>query len=137
MSNKRNWKIIYSDYSGVQKKAVDLIYKEVGALILRDTGKYTLHVLTCEKSETSTVDKNVIIIGRYDDNKLIADYIDRSEIPENGYVVKVTKSTDDSSLNAVIITALTSREVFYGAVDFIDNYLPKAELVRSNLHFYN
>lgn len=137
MSNKRNWKIIYSDYSGVQKKAVDLIYKEVGALILRDTGKYTLHVLTCEKSETSTVDKNVIIIGRYDDNKLIADYIDRSEIPENGYVVKVTKSTDDSSLNAVIITALTSREVFYGAVDFVDNYLPKAELVRSNLHFYN
>ena len=58
MNNKRNWKIVYSGYSGVEKKAIDLIYKEVGALILRDTGCYTLHVLACEKAENAVMDKN-------------------------------------------------------------------------------
>ena len=136
MNNKRNWKIVYSGYSGVEKKAIDLIYKEVGALILRDTGCYTLHVLACENVENAVMDKNAIIIGKYDENEHIRKYLDRSEIPENGYVVKVTANPDNNTLKAVIITALNAREVFYGAVDFVDNYLPKAELIRNKLHFY-
>lgn len=42
--DKRSWQIIYSDYSGLQKKAVDLVYNELGSYILRDKGVYTLHV---------------------------------------------------------------------------------------------
>ena len=50
--DKRNWKIIYSDYSGMEKKAVELVSKEMGALILRDKGVYTIHVLACEKQSS-------------------------------------------------------------------------------------
>ena len=45
--DKRNWKIVFSSYSGMEKKAVELIYKEMGALILRDQNRYTIHVLEC------------------------------------------------------------------------------------------
>ena len=76
MSDKRNWKIIYSNYSGPEKKAVELVNQEVGALILRDKGAYTLHVLTCEKAVSAVIDKNVIVIGRYDDNEIIKEYLD-------------------------------------------------------------
>ena len=45
---KRNWKILYSNYSGLEKKAIELISAEVGKYILRDKGVYTLHTLAVE-----------------------------------------------------------------------------------------
>ncbi len=38
--NKRNWKILYSTYTGMQKKAIELVSAEVGKTILRDKGVY-------------------------------------------------------------------------------------------------
>ena len=56
MSEKRNWKIIYSDYSGMEKKAIELVSKEMGALILRDKGVYTIHVLACEQEKNAVIE---------------------------------------------------------------------------------
>ena len=137
MNNKRNWKIVYKNYVGAEKKAIELINKEVGSLILRDAGCYTLHVLSCVNEANATMDTNTIIVGTYNSSKYIKEYVDSSEIPQNGYLVKVTPNIVNNNLKTVIITALNPREVFYGAVDFVDNYLPKAELIRSNLHFYS
>ena len=49
--DKRNWKIIYSNFGGMEKKAAELISRELGQYILRDRGVYTIHVLACEKGE--------------------------------------------------------------------------------------
>lgn len=70
---------------------------------------YTILILPLEK-DGCEINENVIVIGRVDDNKNVQKYVKEHEIPENGYVVKV----------------------FYGAVDYIDNYLPCAAKNISN-----
>lgn len=132
---KRNWKIIYSNYSGAEKKAIELINKEMGSLILRDPNVYTIHVLACEKADSAVIDKNAVIIGTYGENKFIRDYIDISEIPEDGYVVKVFDNPKQAENKLVIITALNAVEVFYGAVDFVDDFFAYAAPRRNILEF--
>lgn len=117
--NKRNWKIIYTSYKGMEKKAVELINKEMGALILRDAGIYRIHVLHCEQVNNAVIDKNVVVIGLYDENKIIRRYIKKEEIKEDGYVVKVTTEGENK---VVLITANDESALFYGAVDFVDDY---------------
>ena len=82
--NKRNWKIIYTSYTGLEKKAIELVSKEMGAYILRDNGIYTIHVLPCENVKTALIDKNVVVIGLYDENEVIQKHIAADEIAEDG-----------------------------------------------------
>ena len=137
--DKRNWKIIYTDYSGMEKKAVEFLSAEVGKYILRDAEVYTLYVLACEKLGAKH-DKNVIIIGKYNENELIRQYIKKDEIAENGFAVKVMKT--EENLNMVLITAYSEENLFYGAVHFVDDFLPAIAPVSGGLRtpseiFYN
>lgn len=120
--NKREWKIIYGDYSGIEKKAVNFLSAEIGRITNRDKGVYTLHVLPCE-SFASPDDKNIIVVGMYEEMEIVKKVVNRSEIPENGYLIKVMDSPQNPSYKMVIITAQTAQNVFYAAVDFIDDYL--------------
>lgn len=128
---KRNWKILYSDYSGMEKKAIELVAREMGRQIIRDKGIYTIHVLACEKIG-APIDKNVVVIGRYDANPVIQRFISREDIPENGYAVKVMDNPDQPELKIALITGMTDRDVFYGAIDFVDDYFVFAAPVASS-----
>lgn len=130
--DKRNWKIIYENYSGAEKKALDLISTEMGSVICRDSGVYTLYVMPCEK-EGAKLDKNTVVIGTYDKSRTVQKYVKREEIPENGYLVKVTDNAENGDLKTVIITGLTPINVFYAAADFCDDYLPTAAKVSGGL----
>ncbi len=55
---KRNLKIIYSNYSGVEKKAIELVNREVGEINCRDAMVYTIHVIALEK-DGAPVDKTL------------------------------------------------------------------------------
>ena len=81
--NKRCWKIIYSRYEGLEKKALDLVSAELGSYVSRDAGVYSLYVLPCEKAETAVIDSSAVILGVYSENALLRRYIEESEIPEN------------------------------------------------------
>lgn len=135
--DKRNWEIIYTQYEGPIKKAVELIYKEMGALILRDSGVYTFHTIACKKSNTLPSGKNIVVLGKYNDNKILQEYIKPCEIPENGYIVKVIDNPENEEYKLVLITALKDTEVFYAAVDFVDDYFALAAHKRADLTFYN
>ena len=132
--NKRNWKIVYHTYTGMEKKAVELLYKEMGAQILRDSGIYTLHVLPCEQAEVAVLDRNAVVIGLYEQNALFRTHIHREEVAEDGYVVKVMDHPDVPDAKLVLITAHQPSALFYGAVDFVDDYFvqaaPKHDAVR-------
>lgn len=129
---KRNWKILYSNYSGLEKKAIELISAEVGKYILRDKGVYTLHTLAVEPI-TERIENNIIVIGKYDDNVLMQKYIKKDEVPSSGYCVKVIPNPDDENLKIALITAFEPINVFYAAVDFVDNYLPSAAVISGGL----
>lgn len=136
-TDKRNWKIVYSSYCGMEKKAVELVYSELGSLILRDAGQYAIHVLRCEKEDDAALDKNAVIIGVYGKSKLISEYVKEEEIAEGGYVVKVCDSHEVEGLKVAIITAKTPTEVFYGAVEFVDDYLNSATIIDSGITLTN
>ena len=135
--DKRNWKIIYTSYSGLEKKAIELVSKEMGAYILRDNGIYTIHVLPCENVKTAVIDKNVVVIGLHEENEIIQKYISADEIANDGYVVKVMTNPENPELKMALITAKEPTALFYGAVDFVDDYFVKAAPVHGAVRLCN
>ncbi len=129
---KQNWKVVYANYCGMEKKAIELISAEAGKYICRDKGVYALHVLPCEKFGCK-IDGNVIAIGIYGENEFAQQLIQRDEIPENGYVVKAADNPVNPDWKVIVITAHDARNLFYGAVDFADDYLPSAAPVAGGL----
>lgn len=117
------WKIVYTDYKGVAKKAVNFISKEVGKYIIREYGKYKIHVLPCEK-EGCVIEKNAFLIGVYSQSPLIQKFVCADEIKEGGFLVKVAPNPDVSEGQLVILTAHSETELFYAAVSFVDDYIP-------------
>lgn len=125
MGNK-TWKIFYSKYEGAQKRAVDLVYRELGNYQLRDTGVYSFHAVACENQETLPRDCHAVVLGRYVDNPVMQSYLQANEVAENGYVVKVMDHPENPACKLVLLCGDTDREVFYAAADFVDDYFTVA-----------
>ena len=67
-----SWKIVYTDFSGMERKAVELLNREAGKNIIRDTGVYTLYVLPLEKESPETkIENNAFIVGEWENSPLI------------------------------------------------------------------
>ena len=67
IKEKSNWKIIYSNYDGIERSAINFVSREMGKYVLRNMGEYSLPVLAIEKYDVSQVDTNAVIIGLHDD----------------------------------------------------------------------
>ena len=118
------WKIVYCKYEGIQKRAIELLSKEAGKYIIREDGVYTLYVLPCEK-DGCEIEKNAIVVGLYDACETVKKYVQAEEIKQGGFLVKVIKNPANEEGRIVIITAREEKELFYGAVSFLDDYIPE------------
>ena len=132
---KRNWEILYSRYEGPEKKAIELIYREMENLILRDAEDYTYHVMPVRRATEGLSTRHAVIVGTYEENELVRRYVNADEIPTNGFLVKVFDDPENTERKLAVITAHASREVFYGATDFVDDYFAFAEPRRVIIHF--
>ena len=121
---QKNWKIIYTKYEGISKRAVNFLSREAGALLIREPEVYRIYVLPCEK-EGCEVSKNAFFIGCYDESTEIKKYVSSEEVPKDGFLVKVIKNPSDEEGRFVILTAHKEEELFYAAVSFIDDYIPE------------
>lgn len=61
---KRNIKIVYSNYAGPEKKALEPVYRELEEVVLRDGDRYVIHVLACERADAAVLDKNAAVPRR-------------------------------------------------------------------------
>ena len=118
-----DWKIIYTSYEGVAKRALELLSREAGGLIIREPEVYSLYVLPCER-EGCEVTKNAFILGLYDQSPLIRSLVAREEVPEDGYLVRVTENPSDPEGRLVVLTAHSECELYYAVVGFLDDYIP-------------
>ena len=84
---QKDWKIIYTKYEGIMKRAVNLLSRDAGAYLIREDGVYRIYVLPCEK-EGCEVSKNAFFVGAYGDSPTIRKYVSEDEIPDGGYLVK-------------------------------------------------
>ena len=119
-----DWKIIYNNYSGITKRAVNLLSKEAGKLLIRQEAVYRIYILPCEKEGTE-VSKNAFFLSLYDESPMIQKFVSADEVPEDGFTVKVMKNPDDEEGRFVFLTAKTEQELFYAVVSFLDDYIPK------------
>ena len=117
------WKILYDKYDGLEKKAVDLLSKEAGRYLIREDNLYRIYVLPCEKSGAK-IEESAIVVGLWQESETVKKYVKKEEVKPNGYLVKVIKNPDNENGRIVVITANDERELFYGAVSFIDDYIP-------------
>lgn len=118
-----DWKIIYSSYEGVAKRAVQLLSREAGGLIIREPEVYSIYVLPCER-EGCEVSKNAFFVGTYADSPVIRSYVGADEIPKDGFLVRVIENPDDPEGRLVLLTAHTECELYYAVVSFLDDYIP-------------
>ena len=126
------WKIIYTNYQGPEKRAVNFLYKEAGRMLIREPNVYRVHVFPCEK-EGCAVSKNAFFVSCYENSPAIQKLVEAKEIPENGFLVKVMPNPEDPEGRFVILTAHTPVNVFYAATSFIDDYIPQyGKVVGSN-----
>ncbi|MBQ4623817.1 MAG: hypothetical protein IJB51_04675, partial [Clostridia bacterium] len=124
--HNRNWKLIYGSYAGMEKKAIELINREMGALLLRDPGRYTIHVLPLEQAAEAEIDRNAVVVGLYDEIPLLSRLVSPEEIPEGDYLVKAVDNPVLPGCKLVLVTAWEGRNLFYGAVDLVDDYFALA-----------
>ena len=122
--SKSEWKLIYSNYGGMEKKAVDLISAEAE--------NYLNYPLPCEKSDR-WAECNTIVVGSYRESGFIRQFIKSPELPPQGYVVKVIDHPCLPEAKLALITGEPDREVFYGAVDFVDDYFAASVPFHINL----
>ncbi len=118
------WKIIYSNYSGVSARAINLLSKEAGRHLIREEMVYRIYVLPCEK-EGAEVSKNAFFIGLYEESAAIRRFVSEQEVPNDGFAVKVVRNPDDNEGSFVFLTAHKEQELFYAVVSFLDDYIPK------------
>lgn len=121
------WKIIYTSYEGVAKRAINLLSKEVGKYIIRENGVYRIYVLPCEK-EGGNISKNAFLVSCYKESKIIQKYVEPNEVPAEGFLVKVIPNPNNTEGRIVILTAHTEQELYYSVVSFLDDYIPNCEL---------
>ena len=119
-----DWKIIYTNYEGPEKRAVNFLYKEVGKFLIRETNVYRIYVLPCEK-EGNAVSKNAFFVSCYEKSPAIQKLVEPQEVPQDGFLVKVIPNPENPEGRFVILTAWTPVNLYYAAVSFIDEYIPR------------
>lgn len=119
-----DWKIVYSSYEAEEKRAINLLSKELSRNLIREKGEYRLHVLPCEK-DGCEMPVNAIVVGTYEESNVVKKFVLADEIPQNGFLVRVIKNPDNENGRIVILTAHTKQELFYAAVSFLDDYIPE------------
>jgi hypothetical protein len=102
---------------------VNLLSREVGGRLIRESGVYRLHVLPCEREGAET-GENAILVGLYDDSPTIQGLVPYEEVPTDGFLVKVIQNPTNTAGRLVVLTAHSAAEVFYAAVSFLDDYIP-------------
>ena len=126
----RNWKIVYGRYEGCEARAVEFLSTELGALIQRDPGIYSLHVVACEKAgEERETRKSAIVTGTRGSNALLAKHLRPEDVPAGGYVVKVI---EDGGRQLVLCCGDTPAASIWAAVDFIDDGLATMRIHRGD-----
>ncbi len=118
----RNWKIVYSSYEGVEKRAIEFVSRELGERIARDPGIYSIHVLAVE-GVGAPLDRNAVVVGTYADNPVLRRFLSRDDVPADGYCVRIVDNPDAEGCQLVLVAGDTPQAVLWGAVDFIDDGL--------------
>ena len=111
---KHDWKIIYSDNSAIERRALEFLYGEMGNYMLQDWGVYALYTMACEKVGDQLPDQNAVEIGVGSENKLLKQFIAPSEILENGFCIRKVDNPQYPGKQLILVAGAEHRRCFTG-----------------------
>ena len=98
----------------------------MGTWLLREPGVYAIHTMACEPATTiAGADTNLLVLGCLQENAILRRFIQPSEVPADGYCIRVLDNPDAPEKQLVLIAGDTPSAVLYGAIDFIDIAVPE------------
>ncbi len=134
MKKQTSWKMIYTEFEGMTRRAVELLNAELGKYIIRETGLYSLYVLPCVKeSECERIDENAVLVGEYDKSPEIQKHVKPEELSDCDYLVKGVENPANPEGTLLIVTAKREEHIYMAAGELIDSYLTKMILSRGCL----
>ena len=107
------WEIVYGSYTGMEKRAVELVHGTLRAEV-----PYVPQVLTAP-----TGNADVIYIGTAESNPFVREKLGDVVLSGNESRVSVGK---DGDRQFILIAGGDPSAVFYAAVELVDDYLPAA-----------
>lgn len=131
-----NFKLIYGEYSGIEKKAIDIVSSELSGYF-----NYVFLTLKAEEmKENDLKSSNLIIIGTEKSNSIIKKLMEQGFYKcadrEEGYSIKVTENIFDSNAQMAVISGFDEKGLLYGIVDFLAYYIPSAENTHDHGHYF-
>lgn len=119
--NKR-WMLVADKYSGITKRAVDLLYAEIASLV-----NYVLPAkLPVEITEAATNEYNLVVVGKAAKNDIFEKLISRGslDVPDSAESYGIYVGEGFTSESRIIAVAGHDESgVLYGCMDFCNKYL--------------
>lgn len=124
------WKIIYGSLADVEGNAVKMLYKGVMKEV-----PYILVAEAAEK-EMDLSEYSIVLVGTRRSNCLLEEIIGKDEIPQNGYMVRVTRSPFATERQIAIVAGDSPTETIYAASHFINQYFPVARRREDHIPYF-
>lgn len=133
---ENTFKLICGKYSGIEKKAVELISEALSKYL-----DYPLPVSLSENTAREDLRNcNLILTGTKDTNPLLSelekDNAFQKPLQEESYSLTVTGNPFDPNTQIIVIRGYDERGVLYGAADFAAHYIPWAESTNNHMHYF-
>lgn len=118
---ENRWILIYDDYEGIEKKAVNFLYGEISGYLSYVLPVRSAHSVTSEELASS----NLIVIGKADGNAVLKKSKTVLNVPQisEGYSLFVGESVFSHTNQMIVIAGYDAAGVFYGCMDFCNKYL--------------
>ena len=117
----KRWIIVYGKYEGVEKYAVDELYKLVQQYV-----PYILTISTHDAKPEDIRDYNIILIGTEESNRYIAQLKESNILTVNqnkqGYTIKVSESSFNPERQMIILAGKDGNGTLYSVRDFEHYY---------------
>lgn len=114
------WSVLCGKEDEFHLRAAELLVEGLSEYI----SEYTLEV---RFSNEEQLRGNLILVGAGVSNPKICEYVGEEDIQPQGYRLKVFHEAEHNNRQVVIIHGGDERGMLYGCVDFLYQYLPKAD----------
>ena len=124
MKKQTSWQLIYKEYSGLEKHAVEFLSREFGKYIIREDSEYILHVLPCIKEKADLViEENAVILGVLGESELLGKYLTAEDTSDCDYLVKAIENPNNPEATIFLVAAKEEKNIYLAAAAFVDDYL--------------
>ena len=126
MKKQASWQLIYNNYSGIEKRAVEFLSREFGKYIIREDSEYILHVLPCvNESCVREIEENAVILGVFGESKSVEKYLTEEDLAGCDYLVKAIENPSNPEATIFIVAAKEEKNLYIAAAAFVDDCLNK------------